>query len=375
MVRRGFMLPQPSIVFLLLLVTQAPVLAFPSPREPEHIAQTLGVKVPPPPPGPPVFTGTKLVYDDAHPWMPARPGDMRGPCPGLNTLAAHGYLPRNGIASPSQIITAVQEGFNMNGQAARVATYIGHILEGNLLTDLLSIGGKTRLTGPDPPGASVAGLSNHGTFEGDSSMTRGDNFFGNHIAFNKDLFDQFVEFSNKYGGGFYNLTVAAELRAQRIQQSIATNPNFKFLGLRQLTAYGESVLPINLFVDGRKTGAEKGQLDMDTALSFFRDFRFPKGFFRAAEPGGAQGIQDVFAARPFQPGRNVDGVNTFVVDHSLGSLANFCGIYTQLVNTTVRAAYPDPKGVLRRNLNLNLDYLYTMVGSTNCPQVFPYGRD
>ena len=45
---------------------------------------------PPPPPGPPSFTGTKLVNDRDHPWRPLRDGDVRGPCPGLNTLASHG---------------------------------------------------------------------------------------------------------------------------------------------------------------------------------------------------------------------------------------------------------------------------------------------
>lgn len=45
---------------------------------------------PPPPPGPPSFTGTKLVNDADHPWQPLRDGDIRGPCPGLNTLASHG---------------------------------------------------------------------------------------------------------------------------------------------------------------------------------------------------------------------------------------------------------------------------------------------
>ena len=44
----------------------------------------------PPPPGPPSFTGTKLVNDRDHPWRPLRNGDIRGPCPGLNTLASHG---------------------------------------------------------------------------------------------------------------------------------------------------------------------------------------------------------------------------------------------------------------------------------------------
>lgn len=40
---------------------------------------------------PPIsYTGPKLVNDAAHPFEPLRPGDIRGPCPGLNTLASHG---------------------------------------------------------------------------------------------------------------------------------------------------------------------------------------------------------------------------------------------------------------------------------------------
>lgn len=37
-------------------------------------------------------------------------GDKRGPCPGLNALANHGYLPHNGIAPATTIIKAVTEG-------------------------------------------------------------------------------------------------------------------------------------------------------------------------------------------------------------------------------------------------------------------------
>ncbi|KAG2112612.1 Chloroperoxidase [Suillus discolor] len=32
----------------------------------------------------------------SHPFIPATPGDRRSPCPALNALANHGYLPRNG---------------------------------------------------------------------------------------------------------------------------------------------------------------------------------------------------------------------------------------------------------------------------------------
>lgn len=43
-------------------------------------------------PPPPAQTDirAKLVADAAHPYKPARSTDIRGPCPGLNTLASHG---------------------------------------------------------------------------------------------------------------------------------------------------------------------------------------------------------------------------------------------------------------------------------------------
>lgn len=44
----------------------------------------------PPPPAPINDTSVKLVNDKAHPYIPPRNGDIRGPCPGLNTLASHG---------------------------------------------------------------------------------------------------------------------------------------------------------------------------------------------------------------------------------------------------------------------------------------------
>jgi hypothetical protein len=41
------------------------------------------------------------------------------------------------------------------------------LVDGNLVTNLLSIGGKTKKTGPDPPKpAIVGGLNTHDVFEG-----------------------------------------------------------------------------------------------------------------------------------------------------------------------------------------------------------------
>jgi hypothetical protein len=40
-------------------------------------------------------------------------GDLRGPCPGLNALANHNYLPHNGFATISQFVQATNQVFGM----------------------------------------------------------------------------------------------------------------------------------------------------------------------------------------------------------------------------------------------------------------------
>ncbi|KAJ2925164.1 heme-thiolate peroxidase, partial [Candolleomyces eurysporus] len=329
----------------------------------------------PPPPGPPSFTGLKLVNDRDHPWKPLRKGDVRGPCPGLNTLASHGYLPRDGVATPTQIINAIQEGLNMENTAAILATYLGHLLNGNLVTDLLSIGGKTPKTGPPPPApAHAGGLNVHGTFEGDAGLTRADEFFGDNHSFNQTLFDKLVDFSNRYGGGFYNYTVAGELRYSRIQDSIATNPQFSFKNVRYITAYGETVFPVNFFVDGRVTTDRK--LSMEDAASFFRDMRFPPDFHRSDHPTSNQGVDQVIAAHSWLPGGNADGkVNNYVVDPTSADFEHRCRLYDRVVESVVEL-YPSPTGILKRNLIKNLQYWYTAVNISlgGCTQLLPYGQ-
>ena len=83
----------------------------------------------------------------------------------------------------------------MESTLARTTTYAAHLLDGNPRTDKISIGDKTPLTGPDPPyPAIVGGLSNHGTFEGDASLTRADAYWGENHVFNEELFEEVSEF-------------------------------------------------------------------------------------------------------------------------------------------------------------------------------------
>lgn len=62
----------------------------------------------------------------------------------------------------------------MENSFAKFVTYAAHLVDGNVVTDLMSIGEKTPKTGPDPPApAIVGGLNTHAVFEGDASITRG----------------------------------------------------------------------------------------------------------------------------------------------------------------------------------------------------------
>ncbi|KAJ2914364.1 heme-thiolate peroxidase, partial [Candolleomyces efflorescens] len=341
----------------------------------DHLASRQAVGAdPPPPPGPLDFSGSKLVNDPSHAWVSPRTGDIRGPCPALNTLANHGYLPRDGIVTPTQLINGVQEGLNLENSIAVFVTYAAMLTDGNLLTNKLSIGRKSSRTGPDPPPpATAGGLSTPGLGpEGDASLTRVDDALGDNSDLNQDLFNQFIDFCNRYGGGYYNLTVAAELRWARIQQSISTNPTFSFVAPRYFTAYAESALIINAFVDGRNTSRHLSTAD---ATAFFKNNRFPLGFFRASQPVGNDGAAQIFGAHPIPPGSNVNGVNTYTADANSANLAQFCVMYENFVNRTVRSLYPEPTGALRRNLILNLKYFFSgQPSKAGCMEIPPYGQ-
>ena len=224
----------------------------------------------------------------------------------------------------------------------------------------------------------------------------GDAFFGDNHSFNETLFQevnnyfwfsskfknsqiffiQFSDFSNRFGAGNYNETVAGEFRFQRIQDSIATNPEFSFVSPRYFTAYAESVFPFLFFVDGR---VSDGQLNLTVARGFFQNSSMPDGFFRANQSIGLDEIgaplASVFKAHPIQPGKNQGGVNNYVLDPTSASFSNDgCLLYSNFVNQTVRSLYPNPTGALRDALNFNLDNFYGPMKDSGCPQIFPFGK-
>lgn len=207
---------------------------------------------------------------------------------------------------------------------------------------------------------------------------------------------QFSTFSDRFGNGNFNISVAAEYRFQRILDSIGTNPNFSFISPRYFTAYAEATFPPRFFVDGR---IQDGQLNLTNARRFFQNSEMPTDFFRR---NGSYGLAEVspdigtiFSAHPIAPGSNQgvgnyvidpasanfstvstsnDGSRFFFIDPDRFHIVQFCLLYTNFVNTTVRSLYPNPKGALRDALNANLNNFFQPMREANCTQIFPYGQ-
>lgn len=76
-----------------------------------------------------------------HAYVSPAAGDIRGPCPGLNAAANHGYLPRNGIASIEQTISGLGAAYALSEDACAFLAAYAIALDGNILEGVWSIGG------------------------------------------------------------------------------------------------------------------------------------------------------------------------------------------------------------------------------------------
>ncbi|KAH7319976.1 Chloroperoxidase [Stachybotrys elegans] len=105
-------------------------------------------------------------------WIAPGPSDSRGPCPGLNTLANHGYLPHDGRnINVDTIRAAVTEALNWD---PRLATFIA--------TQAINVNLGVEST-------DLAGLGAHNITEHDASLTRLDAAEGDPLRLNLDLLE------------------------------------------------------------------------------------------------------------------------------------------------------------------------------------------
>ncbi|QIW98310.1 hypothetical protein AMS68_003828 [Peltaster fructicola] len=165
-----------------------------------------------------------------HQFVAPGEGDIRGPCPGLNAAANHGFLPRNGIASIEQTVSGLGALYNLGPRISAVLAAYAVAVDGNVAEGVWSIGGP--LPKDDLTGALLGtgqGLSySHNNYEGDSSIGRGDAYInaGDAHSLNVTRFTDVYNIAVADGTDRYTLDkFRAKFEAAQ-DESIANNPYY-----------------------------------------------------------------------------------------------------------------------------------------------------
>ncbi|KAF7360875.1 HEME-HALOPEROXIDASE domain-containing protein [Mycena sanguinolenta] len=208
-----------------------------------------------------------------HEFIAPTSTDQRSPCPGLNTLANHGYLPRNGanftvtqimdaalgwsvLTNPYIQLIIYLEGFNVNWDGILVAAKFG-LLSGSDATTFETMG-----LGP---------LALHNLIEHDASISRNDfgpDGLGDNVHFNETTFSTLANANP--GKNYYDPVSAGLVQRDRLAHSVATNPNVTNTAKEFKLRSRESALYLSIFGDPLTGIASKEFVQI-----FFREERLP----------------------------------------------------------------------------------------------------
>ncbi|KAJ6533972.1 Cloroperoxidase, partial [Mycena vulgaris] len=186
-----------------------------------------------------------------HEWIAPTATDVRSPCPGLNTLANHGFLPRNGInISIPMMLQAALDGFNVASDSILQAAKFG------------------LLSGDDPTTLNLDALALHNLVEHDASISRNDFAVGDNLHFNETVFSTLANANP--GVDYYNATSAGLVQHARLANSIAINPSVTNTLKEHLLRSRESALYLSIMGDPLTGVAPKKFVQI-----FFREERLP----------------------------------------------------------------------------------------------------
>jgi hypothetical protein len=135
---------------------------------------------------------TALDFGD---WHPPVAGDLRSPCPALNSLANHGFIPHNGrdISVPVAI-KVMQEALNVSTEVATT----------------LALAGMRTSTNSSNGTFTLGDLKRHDIIEHDGSLSRKDFAKGDAGDFCPKIFEQYLSAFN--GTRDVSLQLAAAAR-------------------------------------------------------------------------------------------------------------------------------------------------------------------
>ncbi|ESZ93716.1 hypothetical protein SBOR_5901 [Sclerotinia borealis F-4128] len=165
-------------------------------------------------------------------WIAPTDTDYRGPCPMMNTLANHGFLPRDGKnLTEYNVVKGLNDGLNFNKSLATIMFQ------------------QAIPASPAYPNATfftLNDLNRHNVLEHDGSISRSDAYYGNNYIFNQTIFD-----TTKAYWPSETLTAQHLIDGKMFRQIVSrsTNPNYTFSATTQQFSLGEMAAPIVAFGD------------------------------------------------------------------------------------------------------------------------------
>ncbi|KAK5655074.1 hypothetical protein OQA88_5973 [Cercophora sp. LCS_1] len=180
----------------------------------------------------------------------------------LNSLANHGFLPRNGRdVSIDGLVNGIDEALNLSPNSSR---------------PVAELAATTSTTG-NPNTFHLSDLNKHGVIEHDGSLSRNDIFFGDNHSFNPKIFKTVSSFFTK---DVISITTAAKARKARLAVARAANPAFNFTAREDQFSQFETALYLAVFGKGTQGNAKTKWVEV-----MFREERLPykEGFKRPTD--------------------------------------------------------------------------------------------
>ncbi|KAK3356611.1 Chloroperoxidase [Lasiosphaeria hispida] len=176
--------------------------------------------------------------DPFQQWSGPNAGDVRGPCPFLNTFANHGFLPRSGKYITEKDLT---DGlFNAVHFNANISKFLFDF---------------AIRTNPEPNSTwfSLDHLSRHNVLEHDASLSRVDAFLGHADIFNEQAFEE----TRSYWGDTVNAKNGADAIVARMKTCKKTNPQYSLSELGEAFILGETAAFISILGDVKSLTVSK----------------------------------------------------------------------------------------------------------------------
>ncbi|KAI9051161.1 hypothetical protein LZ554_005263 [Drepanopeziza brunnea f. sp. 'monogermtubi'] len=170
-------------------------------------------------------------------WTAPGPNDLRSPCPGLNSLANHGFLPHDGRGMTIPILVkGLKEGLNVGADFSTAIGQAGMLsaVPGNALATSFTLRDIRRHNFP---------------IEHDASLSRADFYLdgGDNWTFNQTVWESVLAYFE--GMTETSIRVASAAKYNRVKTEAARDEMFTYTPQQFALSYGETALYLSTMGD------------------------------------------------------------------------------------------------------------------------------